>query len=102
MVYAVAMNTIQHFERSLGRPVLWRPQINPNNEFDDSQFVRRLSLRPHALRQANAFYSPQDIALLFGYFEAGAEAPPAPVSSRQVFSRLSPALWAHPRTHTRY
>src|SRR5215213_3797527 len=53
MVYAVAMKTIEHFERALGRPVLWRPQINPENEFDDSQFVRQLTISPHALRQAN-------------------------------------------------
>ena len=30
MVYAVAMRTVEHFERALGRPVLWRPQPNPS------------------------------------------------------------------------
>jgi hypothetical protein len=25
MAYAVGMATIEHFERALGRPVLWRP-----------------------------------------------------------------------------
>ena len=99
MVYAVAMNTIQHFERSLGRPVLWRPQINPNNEFDDSQFVRRLSVRPHALRQANAFYSPQDIALLFGYFEAGPDDPGDHVPGSTVYACLSHDIVAHETTH---
>ena len=40
MVYAVAMKTIEHFERALGRPVLWRPRPNPENPNDDSGFVR--------------------------------------------------------------
>ena len=31
MVYAVAMNTVQQFERALGRPVFWRPM--PNGAF---------------------------------------------------------------------
>ena len=55
MVYAVAMKTIEHFERALGRPVLWRPQTNPSNEFDDSQFVRRLVISPHAPRSGRRF-----------------------------------------------
>src|SRR5262249_27771402 len=33
MVYAISMTTIQYFERALGRPVLWRPKINPKDEF---------------------------------------------------------------------
>src|SRR5205085_5259029 len=66
MVYAVAMKTNEDFERALGRPVLWRPRMNPENAFADSQFVRQLVISPHALRQANAYYSPTMIALLFG------------------------------------
>ena len=46
MVYAVAMKTIEHFERALGRPVLWRPAPNPANA------VRRQRLRPAAARSA--------------------------------------------------
>ncbi|MBA2306156.1 MAG: S8 family serine peptidase [Acidobacteria bacterium] len=69
----VAMRTIEHFEGSLGRPALWRPRINPRRPGDDRSFVQRLEIRPHALRQANAFYSPEQVALQFGYFEAGPE-----------------------------
>lgn len=99
MVYAVAMQTIEHFERALGRPVLWRPRPNPANEFDDSAFVRRLAVRPHALRQANAFYSPTDVALLFGYFEAGADSPRDHMPGSQVYSCLSHDIVAHETTH---
>ena len=99
MVYAVAMCTIQHFERALGRPVLWRPRPNPAKPFDDSQFVRRLQVRPHALQQAIAFYSPQEIALLFGYFEAAADDPGDHVPGSPVYTCLSHDIVAHETTH---
>jgi subtilisin family serine protease len=99
MVYAVSMKTIEHFERALGRPVLWRPQINPENEFDDSQFVRRLTIHPHALRQANAYYSPLAMGLLFGYFEASASDPGDHVPGSKVYACLSHDIVAHETTH---
>jgi Subtilase family len=99
MVYAIAMTTIEHFERALGRPVLWRPRINPENQFDDSQFVRQLTVRPHALRQANAFYSPKEVALLFGYFEASATDPGDHLPGSKVYACLSHDIVAHETTH---
>ena len=36
----------------------------------DNGFVRKLRIYPHALREANAYYDPDKIALLFGYFRA--------------------------------
>lgn len=99
MVYAVAMKTIEHFERALGRPVLWRPRPNPRNANDDKTFVRQLAVRPHALRQANAFYSPQEVALQFGYFEAGADRPGEHVPGSRVYSCLSHDIVAHETTH---
>jgi hypothetical protein len=99
MVYAVAMNTIEHFERALGRPVLWRPKTNPDNAFDDSQFIRQLTIRPHALRQANAYYSPVEVALLFGYFNAAADDPGDHVPGSTVYACLSHDIVAHETTH---
>ncbi|MDQ2973990.1 MAG: S8 family serine peptidase, partial [Acidobacteriota bacterium] len=99
MVYAIAMKTIEHFERALGRRVLWRPRINPEDKFDDSQFVRQLTVRPHALRQANAYYSPQDMALMFGYFEASASDPGDHVPGSTVYACLSHDIVAHETTH---
>ena len=99
MVYAVAMKTIEHFERALGRPVLWRPRPNPSKSHDDSSFVRQLTVRPHALRQANAFYSPQEIALQFGYFEAAADDPSDHMPGSRVYSCLSHDIIAHETTH---
>lgn len=99
MVYAVAMRTISHFERALGRPVLWRPSTVPGKPFDDGQFVRQLTIKPHALQQANAFYSPKEVALLFGYFPASANDPGDHVPGSTVYSCLSHDIIAHETTH---
>ncbi|HSE19159.1 MAG TPA: S8 family serine peptidase [Pyrinomonadaceae bacterium] len=99
MVYAVSMKTIEHFEHALGRPVLWRPEMNPADENDDSKFVRRLTITPHALRQANAFYSPLAVGLLFGYFEASATDPGDHVPGSKVYACLSHDIVAHETTH---
>jgi subtilisin family serine protease len=99
MVYAVAMRTVEHFERALGRPVLWRHAANPKDPHDDGRFVPRLRVRPHALRQANAFYSPVDVALQFGYFEAKPDDPGEHVPGSRVYACLSHDIVAHETTH---
>jgi hypothetical protein len=98
MVYAVSMKTIEYFERALGRVALWSPHFATEQGKLVARFVRRLRIYPHALREANAFYSPQKKALLFGYFpapqEAGVNAPGA-----LVFACLSHDIVAHETTH---
>lgn len=99
MTYAVAMSTIRQFERALGRVALWsdRRILRPTGEYSE-QFVRRLRIYPHALRERNAYYSPDHKALLFGYF---------PVTRRDadntpgtlVFTALSHDIVAHETTH---
>ncbi|WP_398466277.1 hypothetical protein [Tardiphaga sp.] len=102
MVYAVAMATIGHFERALGRVALWAPRrLEPKDSPTGrwrSEFVRRLRIYPHALRDQNAYYSPAKKALLFGYF---------PVTAKDrhntpgtiVFACLSHDIVAHEVTH---
>jgi subtilisin family serine protease len=99
MVYAVAMKTIEHFERALGRPVLWRPRPDARKPFDDRHFVGRLTIRPHALRQANAFYSPEQVSLQFGYLEASADDPGDHMPGSRVYTCLSHDIIAHETTH---
>ncbi|NNE98387.1 MAG: hypothetical protein HKN25_05125, partial [Pyrinomonadaceae bacterium] len=53
-VYAIVMRTLAKFEFALGRRVNW--------SFDGHQ----LKVAPHAFADANAFYSRDDRALLFG------------------------------------
>jgi hypothetical protein len=91
MVYAVVMTTVRNFEKALGRKALWSPAR-------DYEFVGRLRIHPHALRGANAFYSPDLKALLFGYFKAPpADGLHAPGST--VFTCLSHDIIAHETTH---
>jgi subtilisin family serine protease len=99
MVYAVAMKTIEHFETALGRRVFWRPKPNASDKKNPHGFNRRLPVRPHALRQANAFYSPEEVALLFGYFEASANDPGDHMPGSRVYSCLSHDIVAHETTH---
>lgn len=90
MVYAVAMNTIANFERALGRQVLWSPRDTSTGTTSRDQYVKTLRIYPHALRAANAYYSPQKKALLFGYFQG---------PTGTVFSCLSQDIVAHETTH---
>ena len=95
MVYAVAMTTIRNFERSLGRRVLW----SDAGAEQGYAFVRRLRVHPHALREANAFYSPRKKALLFGYFPASTSDPGHNLPGGTVFACLSHDIVAHETTH---
>jgi len=99
MVYAVAMTTIQHFERALGRTALWADRrVAMRNGRFDTQFVRRLRIYPHALRERNAYYSPSKQALLFGYFPV-ARKDESNTPGTVVFTCLSHDIIAHETTH---
>jgi hypothetical protein len=54
-VYAIVMRTLLRFEYALGRPVRW------------GIHGHQLKVVPHAFEEANAYYSPDYEALLFGY-----------------------------------
>jgi len=102
MVYAVAMTTITNFERALGRKALWAPRLirdAATGEVKSSRTVSKLRIYPHALREANAFYSPQKKALLFGYFPAILANPGENLPGGLVFTCLSHDVVAHETTH---
>jgi hypothetical protein len=96
MVYAVAMKTIQNFEFALGRKVLWSPHTDADGS---EKFVKRLRIYPHALRQANAYYSPRKKALLFGYFPAASSDVGHNLPGGMVFTCLSHDIITHETTH---
>jgi len=101
MVYAVAMTTIGRFEQALGRTALWAPYI-PATKFGQnfrSYYVQRLRIYPHALREANAFYSPPKKSLLFGYFQANQDNAGDNLPGGLVFTCLSHDVVAHETTH---
>ena len=96
MVYAVAMTTIGVFEQALGRRALWA-EHRPNNT--RRVYVQRLRIYPHALREQNAYYSPEKKALLFGYFNANRTDAGDNLPGGVVFSCLSHDVVAHETTH---
>lgn len=106
MAFAVAMRTVRTFENALGRHVFWMREANqapadgaadPAAPRDHPAFVRRLRIYPHAMREANAYYSPNKTALLFGYFrgDPGRDA----TGGEWVFTCLSQDIVAHETTH---
>lgn len=102
-VYAVVMKTIRHFEVALGRKVLWSSfridfEAPPSEKFVD-EYIQRLRIHPHALRDANAYYDPDKRALLFGYFSAAEQSQGANYPGGLVFTCLSPDIVAHECTH---
>jgi len=78
-VYAVAARTLAVFEAALGRRLSWG--------FSGHQ----LHLVPHAFAEANAYYSLDDRALLFGYVP-GEDGP-------TIYTCLSHDVIAHETTH---
>jgi hypothetical protein len=103
MVYAVAMGTIHNFERALGRTVLWAPHRSTaegvGGPVYHEEYVPRLRIYPHALREANAYYSPEKKALLFGYFPASTLDSRHHLPGGLVFTCLSHDVVAHETTH---
>ena len=80
-VYATAARTLSTFETALGRRLPWG--------FGSHQ----LYLVPHAFAEANAYYSFEDRALLFGYV------PPADPRGEAVYTCLSHDVVVHETTH---
>jgi hypothetical protein len=105
MAYGVAMNTIRHFETALGRVALWAPDLerDPKGEVIHrdaaDEYVQRLRIYPHAMRQANAYYDPSKKALLLGYFPAQGMNVGRNLPGGMVFTCLSHDVIAHETTH---
>ena len=76
MVYAIASRTIQMFEVALGREIHWRRADRFGGSAENHAALRKrddirvLKLFPHAMQEANAYYSPQAHGILFGFFAA--------------------------------
>ena len=79
-LYAIAARTLSAFESALGRRLCWA--------FGGHQ----LYLVPHAFAEANAYYSPEDGAIYFGYV-------PAAGRRAEVLTALSHTIIAHETTH---
>ncbi|HTI08404.1 MAG TPA: hypothetical protein VL832_07595 [Puia sp.] len=104
-VYTVAMTTLGHFEKSLGRKIIWPYRLVEHKGTKGKpstfthEYVSRLRLYPHAFRDANAFYTAEKKAVLFGYFEAAAQVQGSNLPGGIIFTCLSPDIVAHELTH---
>ena len=112
MVYAVATETIERFEAALGRRIHWRradrPRIDDKvagakggegSTWRKTDDIWTLNLFPHAMVQANAFYSPEAKGILFGYFTAERTNQGRNLPGQRVFTCLSHDIIAHEVTH---
>lgn len=87
MVYAVALRTLENFDRALGRRIV----LNRRGS--------RLRLFPHAFYGANAFFDESLHAIMFGYFRADRTDPGENLPGQTVFTCLSHDIIAHEMTH---
>lgn len=100
MVYAVAMTTIDRFERALGRKAFWADHYDKNAKPETyDRYVKRLRIYPHAMRMANAYYSRGKCSVLCGYFPATEDPASGQFPRGMVFTCLSHDIVAHEVTH---
>jgi hypothetical protein len=100
MVYALVMSTIRHFERGLGRAVLWSPHLFQQKDGTfRSEYVQRLRAYPHALRGQQTHYSPAKKALLMGYFPLQTTSAAGEPVRTTSFGCLSQGTVAHETAH---
>lgn len=92
MVYAIASKTIGLFEFALGRKIKW--------SFNKARQKKRpLRLYPHGMQDANAFYTRELEAVVFGYFPASDSDPVTTLPGQTIFTCLSHDIIAHEVTH---
>lgn len=105
MVYAVVMATVEKFEAALGRKIHWHRAERIAGADCQAKLVGAaddiwvLHLFPHAMLQANAFYSREAQGILFGYFTASRSDPGHNLPGQRVFTCLSYDVIAHETTH---
>jgi hypothetical protein len=95
MAYAVAQQTIGVFQIALGRQIRW---AFARRKKTGGELVR-LRIHPHGMAEANAYYSRELKALLFGYFPAGDDRLSPNVPGQTIFTCLSHDIVAHETTH---
>jgi hypothetical protein len=78
-VYAIVIRTLARLEFALGRRVSW------------GFYGHHLQIAPHAMRDANAFYSEYDHGLFFGYFPNK--------EGKMIYTCLSHDVIAHETAH---
>src|SRR5215208_3997376 len=102
MVYAVASEMIARFESALGRPIKWsfgRRKRADRQEEEQDDSSARLRIFPHSMQDANAYYSDDLGALVFGYFPAFEADSGRNLPGQTIFTCLSHDIIAHETAH---
>jgi hypothetical protein len=105
MVYAVASEMIARFESALGRSIKWsfgrwkRADRKEDEEEEEDYSLVRLRIFPHGMQDANAYYSDDLGALVFGYFPATEADSGRNLPGQTIFTCLSHDIIAHETAH---
>jgi hypothetical protein len=111
MVYAVASETIARFESALGRSIKWsfgrwkradQKEVEGEGgggEEAENNSLAKLRIFPHGMQDANAYYSDDLGALVFGYFPASEADSGRNLPGQTVFTCLSHDIIAHETAH---
>jgi hypothetical protein len=102
MVYAVASEMIARFESALGRSIKWsfgRWKRADRKEEEEDYSLVRLRIFPHGMQDANAYYSDDLGALVFGYFPATEADSGRNLPGQTIFTCLSHDIIAHETAH---
>ena len=111
MVYAVASETIARFESALGRSIKWsfgrwkradqkeEEGEGGGEEEAENNSLAKLRIFPHGMQDANAYYSDDLGALVFGYFPASEADLGRNLPGQTVFTCLSHDIIAHETAH---
>jgi hypothetical protein len=101
MVYAVMMITIRNFEKAFGRRVIWQPVfgVDPKTKKFGQQYIDKLLVFPHGVRDQNAYYSPDRKVVVFGYYNTTPAKGSTYLPGGVFYSCLSHDIIAHETTH---
>ena len=92
MCYAVCSTVYAAFKTALGRDVGWGFDVKANQR-------TRLLIRPHGLRDQNAYYDEERGELSFGYYRADVQSAGRNLPGGWVFTSLSHDIVAHEMSH---
>ena len=105
MVYAVASEMIARFESALGRSIKWsfgrwkRADREEEGGGEENNSLAKLRIFPHGMQDANAYYSDDLCALVFGYFPASEADSGQNLPGQTIFTCLSHDIIAHETAH---
>jgi hypothetical protein len=91
MVYACVSNLLRTFDFALGRQVRFRAKGSAQQKV--------LTVLPHAMGEANAYYDSERVALAFGQFKAQASESGRNIPGQLIYACVSHDIVVHETTH---